>query len=68
MNMKKRIQQLKKEIEEFKCVQCKRQREFQELQEQFQQELAQIAQAILTRQGGIIELKRIEQEDGPNPP
>lgn len=61
-----RIKGLEKEIEEFECLQCKKQREFQELQEQFQQELAQIVQAILTRKGGIIELRRVEKEDDPD--
>lgn len=63
MTNEKRISELEKEIENFECLQLKKQRELQNVQERFQQEFAEIAQAILTRKGGIIELNKLQEEE-----
>ena len=54
--MNLRIQELEKEIKELELKRYKLQEEFQ----QFQQTLLQIKEAIDTRRGGIIELKKLE--------
>ena len=63
-----RIQELEKEIEDFNVLRLKKQEEFQQIQEQFQKLFAEIGQAILTRKGGVIELKKLEEvkEDDTN--
>ena len=55
MNYKERIVKLEKEIEQFDYERLKRQEQAQ----QAQFELQQINEAILTRRGGIIELRKL---------
>jgi len=53
--MKERIEELEKEIEQFnRTVQDKN-----NLIQQTQGEIQQLVQGILTRQGGVIELKKL---------
>lgn len=73
MNYKERIVKLEKEIEQFDYERLKRQEQAQQAQFELQQELSNINQAILTRQGEIIGLKRLiveekEKEDEHNTP
>lgn len=63
MKYEERIAELEKEIEQFTYERLKRQEQTQQLQVKLQQELAEISQAVLTRQGGIIELKRLIREE-----
>lgn len=62
MKKEERVQQLEKEIEQFDYQRLKKQEQFQQAQTDFQVEFAQINQGILTRRGGIIELKRLIEE------
>jgi len=59
---KMRIQELEKEIKELELKKYKLQEEFQQDQMQFQQTLLHIKEAIDTRRGGIIELKKLENK------
>lgn len=72
INHKERIAELEKEIEQFDYERLKRQEKAQQAQFELQQELSNINQAILTRQGEIISLKRLiaeeEKKDEPNTP
>lgn len=63
MTLEERIQHLEKEIEQFDYERLKRQEKAQQTQLELQQELLNINQAILTRQGEIIGLKRIIAEE-----
>lgn len=63
MNKKERLMQLERETKEFEYQRLKKQELFQQVQNNFQTEIAQINQGILTRQGGIIELKRLIAEE-----
>lgn len=63
MTHKERIAELKKEIEEFDYERLKRQEQVQQAQIKLQQELSDINQAILTRQGEIIGLNRLIEYD-----
>lgn len=63
MKYEERIIELEKGIEEFNYQRLKKQEQFQQAQNDFQIELAQLNQGILTRQGGIIELKRLITEE-----
>lgn len=56
--MNGRIKQLENEINQFQAEREKRQKTIA----QAQQDLAQIYEAILTRQGGIVELKKLEDK------
>lgn len=62
-NHGKRISELEKEIEQFDYERLKRQEQVQQAQFELQQELSNINQAILTRRGEIIGLKRIIAEE-----
>lgn len=74
MNYEERIAELEKEIKQFDYERLKRIEKAQQAQLELQEELSNINQAILTRQGEIIGLKRIiaeeekEKEDDPNTP
>ena len=71
MSHKERIAELEKEIEQFDYERLKRQEQAQQAQFELQQELSNINQAILTRQGEIIGLKRLiteEEKDEPDTP
>lgn len=73
MNKKERLMQLEREIKEFEYQRLKKQEWFQQVQNDFQTEIGQINQGILTRRGGIIELKRLiteeqEEKNEPNTP
>jgi hypothetical protein len=61
-----RIAEIEKEIAEFDYERLKRQEQLQQTQMTLQQELSDINQAVLTRQGEIIGLKRLiaEEEKG----
>jgi len=63
MNKEERSMQLEKEIKEFEYQRLKKQEWFQRVQNDFQIEIGQINQGILTRRGGIIELKRLITEE-----
>lgn len=63
MNYEERIAELEKEIEEGNYQRLKKQEQFQQAQNDFQMELAQINQGILTRLGGVIELKKLIVEE-----
>ena len=73
-NHGKRIAELEKEIEQFDYERLKRQEQAQQAQLEIQEELTNINQAILTRRGEIIGLKRIiaeekkEKKDEPDTP
>lgn len=58
MNYEERIAKLEKEIKSFDYERLKRQEQMQQIQVTLQQELSEINQAILTRNGEIIGLKR----------
>ena len=62
MQFQQRIEQLENEIKEFGLKRYKLQQKFQQDQQKFQQALLQIKEAIDTRHGGIIELKRLDAE------
>lgn len=69
MNHEERIAELEKEIKQFDYERLKRQEQAQQTQFELQQELSNINQAILTRQGEIIGLKRlIVKEEKKNEP
>ena len=73
-NHEKRISELEKEIEQFDYERLKRQEKAQQSQLEIQEELSNINQAVLTRRGEIIGLKRIiaeeekEKKDEPDTP
>lgn len=70
MKHEERIKELEKEVEEFNILRLKKWEAFQQTQHTFRMEDTQIEQAILTRRGGIIELKRLisqGEEDEHNP-
>jgi predicted Zn-dependent protease len=58
----KRIEELRKEIEQFDYKRLQKQEEFQQIQAEFQQLLALTKEAILTRKGEIIGLERLQNE------
>jgi len=63
---KERIAELKKEIEQFNYERLKRIERAQQLKLELQEQLSQINQAILTRRGEIIGLKRLIREEEEN--
>jgi len=63
---KERIAELKKEIEQFNYERLKRIERAQQLKLELQEQLSQINQAILTRRGEIIGLKRLIREEKEN--
>ena len=70
MKCNNRIEQLEKEIKEFDYLRLKTKEELIQTQKKEREKLIQIYQAMLTRRGEIIGLKKLikeEQEDGSNP-
>lgn len=65
MNYEQRIEEVEKEIAEFNYERMKRLEQAQQANAQLQQELTDINQAMLTRQGEIICLKRLIAEEEP---
>lgn len=63
MTHQERIKQLEIEIETFNYQRLKKQEEFQIFQRNNQQELSNINKAMFTRQGEIIGLKRLIEEE-----
>ena len=62
MSYETRIAEIEKEIAEFDYARLKRIERLQQVSSEIQQELSGINQAILTRKGEIIGLKRLMAE------
>ena len=63
MNYDERIAEIEKEIATFDYERLKRLEQLQQISEKLQRELSEISQAVLTRQGEIIGLKRLIAEE-----
>ena len=63
MNYDERITEIEKEIATFDYERLKRLEQLQQTNEKLQRELSEISQAVLTRQGEIIGLKRLLAEE-----
>lgn len=63
MSKEERIEQLKQEIERFDYRRLKSQEQIQQIQIDLQQKLTLINQGIFTRQGEIVGLKRLMEEE-----
>ena len=66
MTHEERIAEIEKEIAGFDYERLKRQEQMQQTQMTLQQELSDINQAILTRKGEVIGLKRLIAEEEQN--
>ncbi len=67
MTHEERITEIENEIAAFDYERLKRQEQMQQMQMTLQQELSDINQAILTRKGEIVGLKRLiveEEQEG----
>lgn len=63
MKYENRIVEIEKEIAVFDYERLKRQEQVQQMQMSLQQELSDISEAILTRRGEVIGLKRLMDEE-----
>ena len=63
MDYNERIAEIEKEIATFDYERLKRLEQLQQINEKLQRELSEINQAVLTRQGEIIGLKRLVAEE-----
>ena len=63
MGYDERITEIEKEIATFDYERLKRLEQLQQISEKLQRELSEISQAVLTRQGEIIGLKRLLAEE-----
>ena len=63
MGYDERITEIEKEIATFDYERLKRLEQLQQISEKLQRELSEISQAVLTRQGEIIGLKRLVAEE-----
>ena len=63
MGYDERITEIEKEIATFDYERLKRLEQLQQISEKLQRELSEINQAVLTRRGEIIGLKRLVAEE-----
>ena len=63
MHYDERITEIEKEIATFDYERLKRLEQLQQINEKLQRELSEISQAVLTRQGEIIGMKRLLAEE-----